>query len=73
MLTNYFRIAQAISIPATCYLMSLWLHDFACHVGMGAGVFTLAVLLALLIAFITVSFRSVRAALANPVELLRNE
>ncbi len=50
-----------------------WLSDFAYHIQLSWWIFALTGLLALLIAFITVSMHSVRAALANPVKSLRSE
>ena len=50
-----------------------WLQDFAFRIDIPWGIFLLAGLSALLIAVLTVSFQSIRAALANPVETLRHE
>lgn len=66
-------VAGVISIPVAWYIMSAWLQDFAYHVNMGAGVFILASVIAVAIAFITVSFKAIRAAVANPVNSLRSE
>lgn len=66
-------VATAIGIPVAFYIMSNWLADFAYHVTMGADIFILSAIIAVLIAFTTVSFRSVKAAMANPVNSLRSE
>jgi putative ABC transport system permease protein len=66
-------IAGIIAIPVAFYTMKNWLQDFAYRVPMGAGVFVLAGVLALIVAFFTVSFRSIKAAISNPVDSLRNE
>lgn len=66
-------IASVIAIPAAFYVMKNWLQDFAYRISMGAGIFAGAGLLALFIAFVTISFRSIKAAIANPVDSLRNE
>ncbi|HEY0740761.1 MAG TPA: ABC transporter permease [Chryseosolibacter sp.] len=66
-------IAGVIGIPLSYYMMERWLQDFAYHIPMGIGIFALAALIAVLIAFITISVRSVRAATSNPVNSLRNE
>lgn len=66
-------IAGVIGIPLSYYLMERWLQDFAYHIPMGTGIFALAAVIAVLIAFITISVRSVRAATSNPVDSLRNE
>ncbi|MBB6130424.1 ABC transporter permease [Mucilaginibacter lappiensis] len=66
-------IAIAIAIPAAWFTMNKWLEDFAYRISIGWYVFVLAGLMAILIAFITISFQSVKAALANPVKSLRSE
>ncbi|HRJ30714.1 MAG TPA: ABC transporter permease [Cyclobacteriaceae bacterium] len=66
-------MAGVVAIPVSYFMMKNWLQDFAYHVGMGADVFVLAGMIALIIAFATISFRSIKAAVANPVESLRNE
>ncbi len=55
------------------FLMRAWLQDYHYRIDLGWWVFASAGLLSLAIAFITVSFQSVKAALANPVKSLRNE
>lgn len=55
------------------YAMSRWLEDFAYRIDISAGFFLLAGGLTLLIALLTVSYQSVKAAGANPVDSLRNE
>ncbi len=65
--------AFVVAIPITYYAMNHWLQNFAYHVDIGAVVFIVAGLLCLSIALLTVSYRSVRAALANPVDALRND
>lgn len=66
-------IAALISFPIAGWAMHRWLQDFAYRVSIGWWVFGLAGLLALVIALGTVSFRAIRAALANPVKSLRTE
>ncbi|HVV56209.1 MAG TPA: ABC transporter permease [Mucilaginibacter sp.] len=66
-------IAIVISFPITWFAMHKWLQDFAYRTDMHWWVFAIAGLMALLIAFITISFQSVKAALANPVKSLRSE
>lgn len=66
-------IAIAIAIPAAWFSMNKWLENFAYRISIGWYVFVLAGLMAILIAFITISFQSVKAALANPVKSLRSE
>lgn len=66
-------IAFVVAAPAAWYFASDWLADFAYRVAVGPGVFVLTVVVALIIALLTVSFQAWRAALANPVDALRNE
>ena len=66
-------IAIAIAIPAAWFTMNRWLEDFAYRINIGWYVFVLAGLMAILIAFITISFQSIKAALTNPVKSLRSE
>jgi len=66
-------VAIAISIPIAWYAMNEWLQNFAYHVELHAWMFVLSGLVAALIAMVTVSFQSIKAALTNPVNSLRNE
>lgn len=66
-------IAFVISIPVAWYGMSHWLNGFAYKIEINGWVFIYAGLAALIIALLTVSFESVKAAVANPVNSLRNE
>ena len=66
-------IALVIASPISYYIGQRWLENFAYHIEIQWWVFAIAGLVAVSIAFLTVSFQSVKAALANPVEALRNE
>jgi putative ABC transport system permease protein len=66
-------IAAIIAFPVAWLAMNSWLNDFAYRINLGWWVFVLAGILALVIAFITVSFQAVKAANANPVKNLRTE
>ncbi len=66
-------ISIIISIPAAYYFMKQWLQNFAYQVEISYLTFLLAAILALLITFITIGFHTIRAALANPVNALREE
>lgn len=61
-----------IAVPIAWYAMNRWLADFAYRIDIGPGIFLLAGGLALLVALATVSWQSIRAALANPVDSLRS-
>jgi len=66
-------IALVIASPLAYFFMEKWLADFAHRIEISWQVFALAVLAAVGVAFLTVSFQSVKAALANPVKSLRSE
>jgi putative ABC transport system permease protein len=59
------------SLPAW-YLMSAWLRDYAYHISFPWMMLVLAGVTAVGVAFLTVSYQSLRAALRNPVEAIRN-
>lgn len=66
-------IAFLVAAPIAWWAMNRWLQDFAYRVDLEWWVFVLAGAVAGMIAFVTVSFQSVKAALANPVEALKRE
>ncbi|MEX0857854.1 MAG: ABC transporter permease [Balneolaceae bacterium] len=66
-------IGFVIAIPIAWYAMNIWLADFAYRIEIGPGVFILAGSAALIIALLTVSWQSIKAAVANPVESLKSE
>jgi putative ABC transport system permease protein len=65
--------SNIIAWPVAYYVMSRWLQNFAYRTSIGLGTFILAALSTLIIAFLTVSFQTFRAALANPIHSLRHE
>ena len=66
-------IANLIAWPLAWYLSGLWLDNFAYRINIGVDLFALTLLIALLIALLTVSFQSLKAALMNPVDSLRRD
>jgi putative ABC transport system permease protein len=66
-------IASIIAVPIAWFAMDEWLQDFAYRVSIDWWIFAVAGLSALLIALITISFKAIRAAVANPVKSLRME
>jgi len=66
-------IALVIAAPVAFLMTDYWLQGFAYRVPFSWQVFVLAGLFTLSIAFVTVCFQSIKAALANPVNSLRNE
>ena len=71
--TKLVLLALLIAIPVAYWAMNQWLANFAYRINIGIGTFVVAGLISLAIAWLTVSYQSIRAALANPVESLRNE
>ena len=66
-------IAMCIGFPIAWYLMNYWLQDFAYKVELEWWIFAFAALIIVIIALITVSYQSIRAAMTNPVNSLRTE
>lgn len=66
-------LALLIASPVAWYFMREWLKDFAYRIDISWWIFLAAGLAALIIAFITISFQAVKAALANPIKNLRTE
>ncbi len=66
-------IAFIIAFPIGYWLMHNWLQDYAYRVNIEWWVFVVAAVIALTIAFATVSFQAIKAAIANPVKSLRTE
>ncbi|MBB1284241.1 ABC transporter permease [Flavisolibacter sp. BT320] len=66
-------IAVIIASPLAWWGMNKWLQNFAYQSGIEWTVFALTFLIAILIAFATISFQAIKAALANPVKSLRSE
>jgi len=66
-------IAAVIAFPIAYYAMSRWIEAFAYRTSLSWGIFVLAGLATLLVAWLTVGYRSIRAAVADPVKSLRYE
>lgn len=66
-------IAMVIAAPISWYAMDRWLQGFAFHVDIHWSIFVMAFVVALLIAWLTVSYESFKAAVANPSKSLRDE
>ncbi|WPP48826.1 ABC transporter permease [Catalinimonas niigatensis] len=66
-------IAFVLAAPLAYYLMQLWLQSFEYRVNIGFAIFGGCLLITLLLVIVTVGYRSIRAANANPVDSLRNE
>jgi len=72
-LVKLVLIAILIATPIAWLTMDKWLQDFAYRINIGWWIFGVAGFVALLIAFITVSYQAIKAAVANPVKSLRTE
>jgi len=66
-------ISLIIASPVAWYFMNKWLQDFAYRISISWWMFVIAAIVAIGIAFITVSFQAIKAAIANPVKSLRTE
>jgi ABC-type antimicrobial peptide transport system permease subunit len=66
-------IAFVIAAPLAWYFMHGWLQDFVYRVNISWWVIALAGLIAVTVAMLTISFKAIKAAVANPVKSLRSE
>jgi putative ABC transport system permease protein len=71
--TKLVLAAFILVVPVTWYFMNEWLEVFAYKTSIGLWPFIVGGAVALLIAWLTVSYQSIKAAVANPVDSLRNE
>lgn len=66
-------ISNIIAWVPAYLLMQNWLNDFAYRTGIAIWIFALATIIAFIIAFVTISFQSIKAAMANPVNAIKYE
>lgn len=66
-------LANVIAWPLAWYFMDGWLDGFAYRIDLGGSYFPAATAIALIVATATITFQSVKAAVANPVRSLRND
>ncbi len=66
-------IANVIAWPTAWYAMHIWLSDYAYRIDITWVTFVIVAVVSVLIALITISFQSIKAAVANPVKSLRSE
>jgi len=74
--SNFLRlagIAFIIGFPVAWWAMHAWLQDFAYRTNIGASVFLIAAAAICGVVFLTISYQSIKTAIANPVESLRTE
>lgn len=70
---KYVLIAAIIALPLSWFCIHKWLQDYAYRINIAWWIFLVTVSIAMLIAFITISFQAFRAAVRNPVICLRTE
>jgi len=71
--SKWVLVANIIAWPVAYLAMNRWLQAFAYRINIGFLPFVLAAIIAFIIAWLTVSYHSIKAALVNPVEFLRYE
>lgn len=70
---KWVAVANIIAWPVAYYFMSGWMQDFPYKDDLSIWTFVLAGLLALVISILTVSYQTIKAAIANPIKSLRYE
>jgi putative ABC transport system permease protein len=71
--TKLVLLANLIAWPLAYFMMHRWLQNFAFRAHLGIGLFLFSAIVVLVIALLSVSFHSLKAALSNPVDSLRFE
>jgi ABC-type antimicrobial peptide transport system permease subunit len=71
--TILIALAFIIAAPVAYFMMHTWLNDFVYRINITVGVFVLAVIISIVIAWITVGYKAIKAATVNPVKSLRSE
>ena len=66
-------LAFIIAVPIAYYFMNNWLNTFTYKIDMSWWIFAIAAISGVLIAGFTIGFKSIKTALANPIDSLRNE
>ena len=71
--TLLIGIAFLIAAPIAGYIMQKWLQNYTYRIDLGISIFLIAIISSILIAWLTVGYRAIKAAIANPVKSLRTE
>jgi predicted permease len=66
-------LSFVIAVPVSWYMMTGWLQNFVYRIPISVNVFILAVMASMVLAWFTVGYKAIKAALANPVKSLRSE
>jgi len=71
--TRWVILANIFAWPIAWFVMNKWLQNFAYHINLTIGSFLLAGVLVFMISIFAVSYQSIKAAIANPVDSMRYE
>lgn len=71
--TRLLLVAFMLAAPLAWWVMNNWLSNFQYRIQIGTGIFVTAIATTFLVALLTVGYQTLKAALANPVDSLRNE
>ncbi|MEJ1238029.1 ABC transporter permease [Chryseolinea sp. T2] len=71
--TRLIIVAFMLAAPLAWWLMNNWLANFQYRIEIGTEIFATAIVTTFAVAMITVGYQTIKAALANPVDSLRNE
>ena len=66
-------VSVFIAVPVGYFLMKNWLENFAYHTDLSVSLFIISGVMAIIIAWLTVSYQSIKAAILNPINSLRSE
>jgi putative ABC transport system permease protein len=72
-LLKWVVLANVVAWPVAYFFMNKWLEDFAYRIEINWWMFVLSGVIALVIAIATISFQAIKAATANPIEVLKYE
>ncbi len=70
---KWIFLANCFAWPIAWYAMNNWLNTFAYRINIGIWIFVFSAVITILIALITISFQTIKAAIANPVGSLKYE
>jgi putative ABC transport system permease protein len=71
--SKWVLVASLFSWPIAYFASKKWLQNFAFQADLHISIFILATLTTLIIALLTVSYQAMKAAMSNPVDVLRHE
>lgn len=72
-MTRLILVAVVIAVPVAWFLMDRWLQDFRYRIELGPGVFVVAGIITLLLAWVALGYQTIKASRQNPVLSLRSE